>query len=43
MKHSINFEFEKQTDENFITQNFRHVSYFEEKEIVKTMPKGGYI
>ena len=45
VKCSRNFEFEKRTDQSFITQNLHHgkESYFEEKETVKTMSKGGYI
>ena len=38
-----NFEFEKRTDENVITQNLYRVSYFKEKETVKTMSRGGHI
>ena len=45
VKCSRNFEFEKRTDQNFITQNLSRIglSYFEEKETVETMSKGGYI
>ena len=39
------FEFEKQTDQNFFTQNLSRtgILHFEEKETAKTMSKGGYI
>ena len=41
---SRNLEFEKQTDQNFITENLHHGDlHFEEKDTVKAMSKGGYI
>ena len=42
VKCSRNYEFDKRTDQNFITQNLCH-GHFEEKETVKTMSKGDYI
>ena len=42
VKFNRNFEFEKRTDQKFVTQNLYHVSdyrIFEEKETVKNMSK----
>ena len=42
---SRNLEFEKRTDQNFITQNLHHGKniIFRKKGTVKAMSKGGYI